>query len=645
MSDNMDLFQEFIVTSRYCKWMEEENRRETWDECVDRYYDYIIDTKMLDWGIENFSDMADEIQECRWQTKNLEVFPSMRALMSAGKAADVDNTVFYNCSYLPIKDVQSFSEVLYILCCGTGVGFSCEREYTDQLPAIPAEITKTEDVIMVQDSRAGWADALKELMNNLYEGNHPTWDTSLIRPAGARLKTFGGRASGPEPLERLFRYIVKLFYNASGRKLRSIEVHDIVCLIGEIVIAGAVRRSALISLSDVSDHEMAKAKSGPWWDLAGHRSLANNSAVYKNKPTLGQYLEEWTHLYESKSGERGICNRKAMASIAEKSGRKTEGIEFGTNPCSEIILRPYQFCNLTEVVIRPEDDLESLRDKVRQATIMGTIQSGYTNFPYLRKEFTDNCEEERLLGVSFTGIYDNKLMSGQLGKGKLSYVLEELREEAIKTNLRWAKKMNIPASKSITCCKPSGTTSCVANTSSGLHPRYSDYYIRRVRADVQDPLCSFMRDSGIPSEPCILRPDTTVVFSFPMKAPCNTVTQQNIKALDHLDLWMMYQKYWCQHKPSVTVSYHDDEFMSIGQWVWDNWDYVSGISFLPADDHVYDQAPFEVCDARAYNMMKGTMPKSIDWSHLSDYEKQDTTTNSHSLACQGGSCEVVDLTK
>jgi ribonucleoside-diphosphate reductase alpha chain len=645
MSNNMDVFQEFIVTSRYCKWVEEKGRRETWNECVDRYYDYIIDTNAWDWGIEAFSEMANEIEDCREATKNLEVFPSMRALMSAGIASDVDNTVFYNCSYLPIKDVQSFAEVLYILCCGTGVGFSCEREYTDQLPVVPEEITKTENVIMVQDSRAGWADALKELMNNLYEGNHPTWDTSLIRPAGARLKTFGGRASGPEPLERLFRYIVKLFYNASGRKLRSIEVHDIVCLIGEIVIAGAVRRSALISLSDVSDHEMAKAKSGPWWDLAGHRSLANNSAVYKNKPTLGQYLEEWSHLYESRSGERGICNRKAMAAIAEKCGRKTEGVEFGTNPCSEIILRPYQFCNLTEVVVRPEDDLESLREKVIKATITGTIQSSFTYFPYLRKEFKENCEEERLLGVSFTGIYDSKLMSGQLGKGKLSYVLEELREEAVKTNLRWARKMNIAPSKAITCCKPSGTTSCVANTSSGLHPRYSDYYIRRVRADLQDPLCKFMKDSGIPFEPCVLRPDTTAVFSFPMKAPCNTVTQQNIKALDHLDLWLIYQKYWCQHKPSVTVSYHDDEFLSIGQWVWDNWEYVSGISFLPADDHVYDQAPFEVCDARTFNLMNGEMPNHIDWSNLSNYEKEDTTTNSHTLACQGGSCEVVDLMK
>ena len=644
MQREMDLFQEFIVTSRYCKWIDSRNRRETWDECVERYYNYIRDNTMLMVGSENYDDYASLLNECKEATENLEVFPSMRALMSAGPAADVDNTVFYNCSYLPIKDTRSFSEVLYILCCGTGVGFSCEREYTEQLPKVPSEIIKTDDMIMVQDSRVGWAEALRELLDHLYEGKHPTWDTSLVRPAGARLKTFGGRASGPEPLERLFRYIVKLFYNCVGRKLKPIEVHDIVCLIGEIVIAGAVRRSALISLSDVSDHEMAKAKSGPWWESSGHRSLANNSAVYDHKPDLGQFLQEWSHLYDSRSGERGICNQEAMSRIAAKAGRKTEGIKFGTNPCSEIILRPYQFCNLTEVVVRPEDDLESLRKKVQMATILGTIQSSFTGFPYLRKEFKENCEEERLLGVSFTGIYDSKLMSGQLGKGKLSYVLEELREEAVKTNLRWAGKLGINPSKSITCCKPSGTTSCVAGTSSGMHPRYSEYYIRRVRADKNDPLCTFMTEMGIPSESCMQRPNTTTVFSFPIKAPCNTVTQKNIKALDHLDLWLLYQRYWCHHKPSITVSYNDDEFLSIGQWVWDNWKYVSGISFLPADDHVYEQAPFEACDEETYNDLLSKMPSCIDWRDLTLYERSDTTTNSHTLACQGGSCEVVDIT-
>lgn len=641
----MDLFQEFIVTSRYCKWIDSLNRRETWDECISRYYDYILNNTMLLVGEANYEDYSKTLSECKEATKNLDVFPSMRALMSAGSAADVDNTVFYNCSYLPIKDTRSFSEVLYILCCGTGVGFSCEREYTEQLAKIPNEINKTDDIIMVQDSRVGWAEALRQLLDCLYEGKHPTWDTSLVRPAGARLKTFGGRASGPEPLERLFRYIVKLFYNCAGRKLKPIEVHDIVCLIGEIVIAGAVRRSALISLSDVSDHEMAKAKAGPWWESSGHRSLANNSAVYDHKPDLGQFLQEWSHLYDSRSGERGICNQEAMSRIAAKAGRKTEGIKFGTNPCSEIILRPYQFCNLTEVVVRPEDDLESLRKKVQMATILGTIQSAFTEFPYLRKDFRENCEEERLLGVSFTGIYDSKLMSGQLGKGKLSYVLEELREEAVKTNLRWAGKLGISPSKSITCCKPSGTTSCVAGTSSGMHPRYSDYYIRRVRADITDPICKFMIDHNIPSEPCMQRPDTTHVFSFPIKSPSSTVTQKNIKALDHLDLWLLYQRYWCHHKPSITVSYQDDEFLSIGQWVWDNWKYVSGISFLPSDDHVYEQAPFEACDEQTYQTMKDNMPSDVNFNTLSSYEKEDTTINSHSLACQGGSCEIVDLVK
>mgnify|MGYP003132235817 FL=1 len=633
----MDNFEQFIVKSRYCKWLPEKNKREEWSETVGRYMKYMMNRFDLDCTDNDILDIWSAVE-------NREVFPSMRALMTAGPAADVDDVCLYNCSYVAVNDIRSFSDIMYILCCGTGVGFSCESENTDQLPVIPEEIVRdTARTITVPDSRVGWADSFKELLTLLYEGTHPTWDTSEIRPAGARLKTFGGRASGPEPLERLFRYVVKAFMNAQGRKLTSLEVHDIVCLTGEIVIAGAVRRSALISLSDLHDRDMATAKSGPWWEASGHRSLANNSAVYDKKPSLAEFMSEWSTMYESRSGERGICNRQSLSWLAERSGRDTEGISFGTNPCSEIILRPKQFCNLTEVVIKPEDTLETLTEKVRYATILGTIQSGCTRFSYLDDEWKENCEDERLLGVSFTGVFDNKLMSGQRGYPKLRYTLMKLKEVAEETNLLWADKLGITPSKAITCCKPSGTTSCVAGTSSGMHPRYSDFYIRRVRVDTKDPICQFMMDHGIPHEPCSARADATMVFSFPMQSPSGSVTQGELDPIDHLELWLEYQKNWCDHKPSITVSYTDENFLKVGQWVWENWDYVSGISFLPYSDHVYEQAPFEPLGARDYNLMQMEMPKEIDWSKLEQYETEDTTIQTQTLACTGGSCEVVDL--
>ena len=636
----MDNFQQFIVTSRYCRWLEDEGRRETWDECIDRYFNY------LNSRFPELSKEEGEMELLSAAVKELKVFPSMRALMTAGPAADVDDVCTYNCSYLPIDRISAFSDVLYILCCGTGVGFSCEQKEVEKLPTVPDKIERVEDkYIVVEDSRVGWANAYRQLMESLYDGVQPTWDTSHIRPAGARLKTFGGRSSGPAPLERLFRYIVNTFTKATGRKLTSLEVHDIVCLTGEVVIAGAVRRSALISLSDLYDREMAMAKSGPWWETSGHRSLANNSAVYDSRPTLGTFMQEWSSLYDSHSGERGICNREAMANLAAKAGRKTEDINFGTNPCSEIILRPQQFCNLTEVVLKPDDTYAEIATKVRLATILGTIQSKFTNFTYLGSNWKDNCEEERLLGVSFTGIYDNTLMSGQDGLGLLRFTLKDLKEIAKETNLEWSKKLGINPSKSITCCKPSGTTSCVANTSSGIHPRYAEYYIRRVRVDVKDPICQFMVDQGLPHEPCIMRPQTTMVFAFPMKAPTGTITQDGLDAMDHLALWKEYQLHWCEHKPSVTVSYSDDNFMAIGQWVWDNWDIVSGISFLPKQDHCYDQAPFEAIDARMYNQLKMAMPESLDWSMLKEYEESDHTVATATLACSGGSCELIDLTE
>jgi len=560
--------------------------------------------------------------------------------MTAGAAAEVDDTCLYNCSYLPVNSISSFSDILYILCCGTGVGFSCESIETNQLPIIP-EINRNEKIIIdVDDSRRGWADSFNDLLSALYGGFHPTWDLSQIRPKGSRLKTFGGRASGPEPLERLFKFVIKLFYNAEGRKLTPLEVHDIVCMIGEVVIAGGVRRSALISLSDLDDREMARAKTGPWWEQDGHRALSNNSAVYLSKPSLGRFMEEWSSLYDSRSGERGICNREAMERIASMSGRTSAS--WGTNPCSEIILKPKQFCNLSEVVIRSYDNLPTLRHKVRYATILGTIQSACTKFTYLDPEWKANCEEERLLGVSFTGIYDNTLMS--TSSEELKEVLTELKEIAKATNIEWAEKLGIEPSKSITCCKPSGTTSCVAGTSSGIHPRYSPYYIRRVRIDTQNPLCTFMMDQNLPHEPCSHAPEHTTVFSFPISSPENSVTYDNYNPLQHLDLWLTYQQYWCEHKPSVTINYTDLDYMVIGQWVWNNWDWVSGISFLPHTEHIYDQAPFEAIDKDAFMGLIKQMPHSIDWGELSKYEQEDTTISSKAMACVGGSCEVLDIT-
>jgi ribonucleoside-triphosphate reductase len=627
----MDQFQEFVVTRSYCKWREDLGRRESWDECVSRYYNYFE---------ERFPEVSgEEWESIRKSTLDREVFPSMRALMTAGAAAEVDDTCLYNCSYLGIDSIRTISDVLYILCCGTGVGFSCESSEINKLPIVPVIERQDQLRIEVNDSRRGWAESLNDLLLALYGGFHPTWDTSRVRPKGSRLKTFGGRASGAEPLERLFKFIVHLFYEAEGRRLTSLEVHDIICMIGEIVIAGGVRRSALISLSDLNDRDMAKAKSGPWWEQSGHRALANNSAVYTSKPSLDRFMEEWSTLYDSRSGERGICNREAMNKIAELAGRSPA--EWGTNPCSEIILRPKQFCNLSEVVVRPYDNLATLRHKVRAATILGTVQSACTKFTYLEPEWRANCEDERLLGVSFTGIYDNKLMSRC--DSELELVLQELKEIARETNKEWAEKLGISPSKSITCCKPSGTTSCVAGTSSGIHPRYSDYYIRRVRIDSQNPLCTFMKDQGIPNEVCRMKPEDTTVFSFPIKSPTDSLNYDNYDPIKHLDLWLTYQKHWCEHKPSVTVNYIDNNFMGIGQWVWNNWDWVSGVSFLPHTDHIYEQAPFEKIDEETYTELVKQIPNSINWSDLKNYEEEDTTTSSHTLACAGGSCEVVDI--
>lgn len=631
------LFEDFIATSKYCRWIEESGRRETWDECVYRYFDYFIDRFDLE-----FDD--PELSTARNHLLNREVFPSMRALMTAGPAADVDDTCLYNCSYVAVNDTSVFAQILYILCCGTGVGFSCEQKNVNELPKIPDDIIRREDIsLVVADSRRGWAEALDQLIWHLYKGIHPTWETQLIRPAGARLKTFGGRASGPEPLVRLFKFVVNTFMKAKGRQLSSLEVHDIVCMIGEIVIAGAVRRSALISLSDLNDKSMAKAKSGPWWESSGYRSLANNSAVYETKPSFAVFLDEWQEMYNSRSGERGICNRESMKMIANMAGRDSD-YDFGTNPCSEIILRHKQFCNLSEIVIKSSDNPSTIREKIRSAVIFGTIQSACTNFTYLDHQWKLNCDEERLLGVSFTGIFDNEFFSGREDMDKLALHLGRLKDYAREQNIIWASKLKVSPSKAVTCVKPSGTTSCVAGSSSGMHPRFSEIYIRRVRMDKQDPMTKFMMDKNIPHEDCSMRPHSTVVFSFPIKSPIDSITQKELTAIDHLELWKTYQQCWCDHKPSVTISYSDDEFLAIGDWVWKHWEWVSGISFLPKENHVYDQAPFEKVSPEEWFDLSNGMPTEIEWSELIGYEKEDTTNNSRELACTANGCEVVDLT-
>ena len=627
-------YQSFISTSRYARWVEEEKRRETWPETVNRYITNVVSPVISHLGVAPTGELEEAIL-------GLEVMPSMRSVMTAGEALNRDNTSGYNCSYLPVDDPRSFDEAMFILLCGTGVGFSVERQYITKLPEVPETIERSEDVIVVQDSKEGWAKAFRKLISHLYAGEIPTWDVSKVRPAGARLKTFGGRASGPGPLIELFNFTVDIFQKAKGRKLSSIECHDLMCKIGEVVVVGGVRRSAMISLSNLSDDRMRHAKSGSWWEKAGHRALANNSVAYTEKPDMESFMREWLSLVESKSGERGIFSRTASKKQAAKSGRRDATYDFGTNPCSEIILRPYQFCNLTEVVVRATDTLEDLERKVRLATILGTIQSTLTHFPYLRKIWQKNTEEERLLGVSLTGILDNKIL-GAANAG-LDKTLEHLKNVAITTNAEWSSRLGIPASAAITCVKPSGTVSQLVDSASGIHARHSAYYIRTVRGDNKDPLTQFMKDQGIPNEPDVMKPDSTTVFSFPMKSPEGAITRNDMSALEQLNLWLIYQRHWCEHKPSITVTVRDHEWMEVGAWVYKHFDEVSGISFLPHSDHTYQQAPYQECSEREYLDALVLMPERIDWSKLSEYEFEDTSKGSSTFACVGGVCEIVDI--
>jgi len=630
-------YQSFIALSRYAKYYDGKGR-ETWGDTVERYMDNVVEPVVDSGASEANFNVAHDIEQA---ILSLEVMPSMRAMMTAGPALDRDNTAGYNCSYLPVDDPKSFDEAMYILLCGTGVGFSVERQYVSKLPEVP-ELFDSDTVVVVKDSKEGWAKAFRQVLALLWAGEIPKWDVSRVRPAGARLKTFGGRASGPAPLVELFNFAITTFKNAQGRKLSSVECHDLMCFIGQIVVVGGVRRSAMISLSNLSDDRMRHAKSGQWWETASWRALANNSVSYTEKPDMETFMREWMALVESKSGERGIFNRQASKKQAEKYKRRDSNYDFGTNPCSEIILRPYQFCNLTEVVVRATDTITDLERKVRMATILGTIQSSYTKFPYLRKVWANNTEEERLLGVSLTGIMDNPLMTS--ANAGLEKTLEHLRNVAVTTNAEWADRLGIPHSTAISCVKPSGTVSQLVDSASGIHARHSAYYIRTVRGDNKDPLTQFMKDKGVPNEPCVMKGDTTTVFSFPVKSPEGAVTRNDMTAIEQLETWLTYQRHWCEHKPSVTISVRDSEWMDVGAFVYKHFDEMSGVSFLPHSDHTYQQAPYQDCTKEEYEELLSDMPKDINWSELSEYENEDNTAGSQTMACTGDSCEIVDIT-
>ena len=631
-------YQQFIHKSRYARWLDDEQRREDWDETVDRYINYMTNQVRGKYDYELDAEIIHSIREA---ILNLEVMPSMRAIMTAGPALARDNICGYNCSYIPVDSPRSFDECMYILMCGTGVGFSVERENVDKLPIISENFNESNTVIKVTDSKPGWAKAFRELLGLLYQGQVPKWDVSDVRPAGARLKTMGGRASGPQPLVDLFNFSVSMFKKAAGRRLYPIEAHDLMCKVGEVVVVGGVRRSALISLSNLNDDQMAHAKAGQWWENEGQRALANNSVAYKHKPEMGTFMREWLALYDSKSGERGMFNREAADKQVARNGRRETGHYWGTNPCSEIILRPYQFCNLSEVVVRASDSLEDLKRKVHIATILGTLQSTLTDFKYLRKIWKDNTEEERLLGVSLTGIMDHSVLSKTVDS---RVWLEEMREVAVETNKTIANTLGIPQSTAITCVKPSGTVSQLVDAASGIHARHNDYYIRTVRGDNKDPLTQFLIGEGIYNEPDMMKPDSVTVFSFPMQSPDRAVLRGDITAIEQLELWKVYALHWCEHKPSVTISVREEEWMDVGAWVYENFDIASGISFLPHSDHTYQQAPYQDIEYEEYlewNMRYGRT--NIDWTKMTEFEKEDNTTGSRELACTAGVCEVVDL--
>ena len=633
-------YENFIALSRYARWLEDENRRETWGETVDRYFKFMVNSLETKHG---YTPNPKVVEELRDAVFNRNVMPSMRSVMTAGPALERENVSGYNCAFLPVDNARSFDEAMYILMCGTGVGFSVEYKYINKLPSLPETLEKSSTTVIVGDSKEGWAKAYRELLSLLWAGQIPQIDISKVRPSGARLKTMGGRSSGPQPLVNLFDFTIQVFKGALGRQLKPIEAHDIMCKIGEVVVVGGVRRSAMISLSNINDIEMAQAKAGNWWEKNSQRALSNNSVAYSRKPEMQQFIAEWKSLYDSKSGERGIYNVAAAQKQAAKYGRRNPDIHYGTNPCSEIILRPYQFCNLSEVVLRENDTVEDVTNKVRLASILGTWQSTLTDFKYIRKIWKDNTEEERLLGVSLTGQFGHKFFSGQEDLDQLAGILDHLRQWAVDVNIEEAAKIGIPASAAVTCVKPSGTVSQLVGVSSGMHAWHSDYYIRTVRGDKKDPITQFLKDTGIPTEDDVMKPNDTYVFSFPVKAPEHAITRDKLTAIQQLEVWLVYQRHWCEHKPSITVSVKEDEWMEVGAWVYKHFDEVSGISFLPYSEHTYVQAPYQEVTREQYEDMLAKMPKTIDWTALSLYELEDSTTGTQALACVSGECEIVDI--
>lgn len=630
----MTPYNTFIAKSRYSRFLDDKNRREHWGETVARYFDFMEKHLATKQNYKLTPELRKELQDA---VTHLDVVPSMRAVMTAGSALERQNVAAFNCSYLPIDDPKAFDEAMYILLCGTGVGFSVEQQYVTKLPEVPDQLFPSQTSIMVSDSKEGWAKSLRQLIALLYSGEIPKYDVSKVRPAGARLKTFGGRASGAQPLEDLFKFVISKFKTAAGRKLSSLECHDILCKIGEVVVVGGVRRSAMISLSDLTDDKMAHAKAGNWWDGQGQRALANNSATYEETPAIGQFMREWTSIYESHSGERGIFNREASQKQAAKNGRRDATYEFGTNPCSEIILRPYQFCNLSSCIIRSTDTFEDILNKVRLATILGTFQASLTNFPYLRKIWQKNTEEEALLGVSMTGILDNHLLNDPDDK-ELPGLLEKLRDAAVNTNAEFAAAIGINQSVAVTAIKPEGTVSQLCSTASGIHPQHSQYYIRRVRADNKDPLTQFMLKSGFIGEPCVMKPESTTVFSFPVAVAEGALLREDLTAVEHLRLWLIYQRHYCEHKPSVTISVLENEWMEVGAWVYKHFDEVTGVSFLPMDGGTYRQAPYEECTEEDYKKLLDQQPSGIDWDNFQEYD--DNVEGAQMLSCTAGGCTI-----
>jgi ribonucleoside-triphosphate reductase (thioredoxin) len=641
-------YQNFIALSRYARWLPDKKRRETWEETVARYFDFMEEHLKENTDAELVPKTRKVLEDA---VLNLEVMPSMRALMTSGKALKDNNIAGYNCAYLSVDHWKAFDECLYILMHGTGVGFSVERQFVNKLPDVPEELVDVEDTIVVQDSKEGWQSAFRKLITYLYNGEMPQWDFSKVRPKGSRLKTFGGRASGPEPLIDLFNFTTNLFKDSSGDKLTSFECHRLMCKIAEVVVVGGVRRSALISLSNLTDERMRSAKTGQWWVDTPEMALSNNSVCYTEKPDIGIFMKEWLSLYESKSGERGIFNRQSAIKQVGKNGRRDINHDFGCNPCSEIILRDGQFCNLTEVVVRAEDTQKDILRKVRLATILGTFQASLTDIKRLRPKWVKNTEEEALLGVSLTGIMDNSFMNGSntdrghYGKKSLPDFLLSLKHETVAVNKEWAKSLGISQSSSTTAIKPSGTVSQLVDSASGIHTRHNDFYLRRVRADAKDPIAQLMEDQGIPCEPDVMKPSSVKVFTFPMKAPKGAVLRNGRSAIEQLELWLTYQRYYCEHKPSITVSVREHEWMEVGAWVYKYFDEVSGVSFLPHSDHSYQQAPYEDCTKAEYTALSKKMPKSVDWDLISKYELTDMTVGNKTLACTGSICELVDLTE